>query len=113
MTYIDDVRREFRARCSMGDRTQLEDLYVFLALVKGEETTLEDVHDAWSVYMSRMKPDHFSVKPFGQLAPSVQALDGKYAGAIVATGQALRLHAQGNHTCCASECTGAVTEEAP
>lgn len=64
------------------DERQLLDLYALLVLVKGEETTLEDVHDAWAIWRNRTKPDHPSIKPFDQLAAEVQVLDEPYAQAI-------------------------------
>jgi hypothetical protein len=57
-------------------------LYALLALVKGGEATLEDVHDAWAAWRTVTRPDHPALVPFGQLAPSVQELDRKYMEAI-------------------------------
>ena len=49
---------------------------------KGTETTLENVHDAWSTWRDATRPDHPSLVPFAELAPDVQELDRKYADAI-------------------------------
>lgn len=57
-------------------------LYALLALAKGESTTLNDVHDAWSVWRAATKPDHPALVPFQELAPGVQALDAPYRDAI-------------------------------
>lgn len=60
----------------------LAELYALLALVKGRETSLEDVHDAWSVWRHRTLPNHRSLVPFDELASDVQELDRPYMEAI-------------------------------
>jgi len=65
-----------------GCDENLLDLYALLALVKGTKTTLEDVHDAWSVWRALGNPTHKSLIPFDQLTPEVQELDRKYMNAI-------------------------------
>lgn len=57
-------------------------LYALLAFTTGINTTLENVHDAWAIWRSRTNQDHPSLKPFRDLAPSIQVLDRKYAEAI-------------------------------
>lgn len=64
-------------------------LYAQLALVKGEETTMEDVHDAWALWRLRTRPDHPSIVPFADLSPEVQELDRPYAEAIRAVARSL------------------------
>lgn len=44
-------------------------VYALLALVKGEQVTEEDVHDAWSVWRTATRPAHPSLVPFDQLPP--------------------------------------------
>lgn len=61
---------------------ELMDLYILLVFVKGAEVTLEDVHDAWSVWKNRIRPDHHSLIPFDELSETVQELDRKYADGI-------------------------------
>jgi hypothetical protein len=56
----------------------LVDLYALLALIRGRETTLKDVHDAWGVWRNATRPDHKSLIPFGELTREVQELDRKY-----------------------------------
>lgn len=73
-----DALREFHP--NMPD--ELVDLYVLLAFVKGEDVTLEDVHDAWSVWTNRIRPDHHSLIPFEALTQRVQELDQPYANSI-------------------------------
>lgn len=60
----------------------LAELYALLALVKGQATTLEDVHDAWSVWRNRDWPNHRSLRPFNELPPEVQEQDREYMDAI-------------------------------
>ena len=57
-------------------------LYTLLALARGRETTLKDVHDAWAVWRNVDRPDHDSLIPFGQLTVPVQELDRKYMDGI-------------------------------
>lgn len=64
-------------------KPDLADMYALLVLTKGVNTTLEDVHDAWSVWRNRTFPEHRSLIPFKELAVDVQELDRKYADAIV------------------------------
>lgn len=61
---------------------ELIDLYALLVLTQGESTSLDDVHDAWSVWKSRIRPDHHSLIPFNELSQEVQELDRKYMLAI-------------------------------
>lgn len=87
MTYVKKARESLVselaiADSSVRDDSPLVDLYLLLVLVKGFEVTREDVHDAWSVWMQEVNPNHQSLLPFGDLAPEVQALDEKYAAAI-------------------------------
>ncbi|MFI5891958.1 hypothetical protein ACIA5D_17795 [Actinoplanes sp. NPDC051513] len=65
-------------RCEMD----LIDLYALLVLARGENTTLQDVHDAWSIWRNTGDPLHRSLVPFNQLATEVQELDRKYMNVI-------------------------------
>lgn len=65
-----------------GCPERLIDLYALLALTRGLDTTLRDVHDAWSIWCHEDNPGHRSLIPFDQLAPEVQELDRKYCEAI-------------------------------
>jgi len=78
--YIENVRDQLAKRIDVeGD---LLDLYTLLTLVKGSETTLQDVHDAWAVWRNKTNPEHKSIVAFEQLTPEVQELDREYAEAI-------------------------------
>jgi len=61
---------------------ELERLYVLLLLVRGEQVTLADVHDAWAVARAVERPDHPDLVPFYQLAPEKWEHDRPYAHAI-------------------------------
>lgn len=63
-------------------KPELIEMYALLALVRGEKTTLEDVHDAWSVWKNQHRPDHWSLIPFNELTAEKQALDQKYVDSI-------------------------------
>lgn len=89
MTYVEDSKTLLKKELPGLDGPLL-DLYVLLALTTGEDTTLEHVHDAWSVWQSGIKPDHRSIVPFVELTVEVQELDRKYAEAIRAVSAELK-----------------------
>ncbi len=93
MNYIDGVKVELNQHIKVGKG--LQDVYAILVLVKGEDVTLKDVHDAWAVNILRTWDfkqfgEHRSVVPFDQLTPEVQAKDQKYVDGIKATARALK-----------------------
>jgi hypothetical protein len=57
-------------------------LYALLALTKGADTTLRDVHDAWALWRTTTRPNHRSLVPFDELSADVQELDRPYRDAI-------------------------------
>jgi len=57
-------------------------LYALLVLAKGTKTTMEDVHDAWSLWCEDTRPDHRSLVPFDQLPAHIQEYDRKYMDVI-------------------------------
>lgn len=65
-----------------GLKPELAQLYTLLALTKGSETTLEDVHDAWSIWTAATRGAHKSLIPFAELTHDVQELDRKYVDGI-------------------------------
>ena len=74
---IDALREEMDI-----DSQLLVRLYAVLVLTKGAETTMEDVHDCWSLWCETKRPDHWSLIPFNQLAPHKQEFDRKYMDVI-------------------------------
>lgn len=79
--YIQPVIADL-ARLLPGCDGILLNLYALLAMTRGVNTRLEDVHDAWSIWQNLSDPRHRSLIPFDQLAPDVQELDRKYMEAI-------------------------------
>lgn len=75
---IDTVKAE------MPDELQddLLRLYTLLVFVKGSNTTLEDVHDAWAIWRQTSNSGHRSLIPFTHLSIEVQELDRVYMEAI-------------------------------
>lgn len=57
-------------------------IYAVLCFAKGKATTAQDVHDAWSAWISTLFPDHRSLKHYDQLTPDVQCMDDLYVDAI-------------------------------
>ncbi|KAB8184744.1 hypothetical protein FH608_048140 [Nonomuraea phyllanthi] len=57
-------------------------LYAVLLRAKGEEVSAEDVHDAWSAWMSTRDPGHPALVPFADLPISTRAADEPYVVAI-------------------------------
>lgn len=51
MNYVQEVQEELKKHLKVGKG--LTDYYTLLVLILGEETTLADVHDAWSVNINR------------------------------------------------------------
>jgi hypothetical protein len=51
-----------------------------------------DVHDTWSAWISRSEPHHEAIRPYDQLAPSVQKEDAPF---LIAIRHAARARAEG------------------
>lgn len=88
MSYVDRIARLVEEHLHPSDRPgehgeDLYRLYALLVLCRGASTSLEDVHDAWSVWMSGWKPTHPSLVPFEQLSPEKQAADEPFRQAIL------------------------------
>lgn len=88
MSYVDRVAEQIRDALPIASRpeahaNELYRLYALLALVSGESTTLENVHDAWSAWMTAHDPDHESLRPFRELDPETRGEDRPYLAAIV------------------------------
>ena len=88
-TYIDELVEMVGKATGVKSKETLK-MYSLLVLIKGEDITLEDVHDAWSVMMN-FKPynppylghEHPSIVPFDQLSYETQMKDKKYADALI------------------------------
>ena len=87
MTYMDDlaeaIQRELPPHLVPDtDTMALFRTYAVLAMAKGERVVREDVHDAWSAWMSGHNPKHPSLKPIGELDRVTQLEDQPYVDAI-------------------------------
>ena len=87
MTYISRLADSIRSEVPdellpEGDTNTLFLLYAVLLLAKGEEVTQEDVHNAWSAWMTARGEQHEALVPFKELPPSRRAEDGPYVSAI-------------------------------
>ena len=87
MSYVDELAAAIRDALlpeliPSGDTSMLFRIYAVLALAKGEDVVLEDVHDAWAAWMSGHDPDHRSLLPFAELPAEIQFADQPYLVAI-------------------------------
>lgn len=89
MTYAADIVRALGKLIPDCDPDLLR-LYALLVLTTGEDTTLENVHDAWALARLATRPDHPDLVPFADLAPAIQAYDKPYQDAIRETARGRR-----------------------
>jgi len=77
------IRVELPAKLVPSDDDELLFLlYAVLLLSKGTAVTREDVHHAWSAWMTYRREAHESLVPFDQLAASTKAEDEPFVRAI-------------------------------
>lgn len=81
MNYVDKVK--YRLKDKINVSGNLLDLYLLLVLTKGTKTTLEDVHNAWSIWKNNTFKEHYSIVPFSELSKEVQNKDKKYRDGII------------------------------
>ena len=94
MNYIDQVALAIETEVPAESRpdhdaTRLFRLYAVLALSKGINVSLQDVHDAWSAWMAETDPGHPALVPFDDLSREKQNEDQPYAVAIRIVAQSL------------------------
>lgn len=77
LNYFDAVSAKLREHLPDVDIRFIR-VYTLLILVKGEDTTMEDVHDAWSFVTTPQNPNHKSLIPFNNLTEEIQEYDRKY-----------------------------------
>jgi hypothetical protein len=65
-----------------GGSNSLFRTYALLARAKGANTTLSDVHDAWSAWMTDINPSHPALIPFDELDFATQQEDAPFLDAI-------------------------------
>lgn len=93
MNYIDEIHEELAKHITVGKG--LMNVYSLLVLIKGEDCTLKDVHDAWSVNINPnwdryVHGDHRSLIPFEGLSVETQEKDREYVEAIQETAKILK-----------------------
>jgi hypothetical protein len=87
LNYVDNIAQRIKWEVPPdilpgGDTDLLFRMYAVLALVVGEKVEAENVHDAWSAWMSQNDPGHGSIKPFDELSEDVQVQDEPFVKAI-------------------------------
>ena len=88
--YVQRTTGVFRAALDEVLDPLLERLYVLLVLVKGELTTQQDVHDAWSIWWTLTNPADSSIVRIEGLTLPMQKLDRKYITAIHAAARRIK-----------------------
>ena len=87
VNYLDVLANEIEQSLSADLRPKsnaksLYRVYALLALVKGIDVTLENVHDAWSSWKTATEPDHESIRPFSELDKATREKDRPYVEVI-------------------------------
>src|SRR5690554_2709277 len=86
MTYIDDIAMQIARRVDDPEPDPVDMPlyrgYAVLALSVGDRVTRENVHDAWSAWMSGINPEHSSLVWFDELDAETQDFDQPYVAAI-------------------------------
>lgn len=87
MNYLDliaaDIQRTADPEALPPDEDlPLYRLYAVLLLVKGQDVTPEDVHNAWTAWASEHEPENRNLLPFKELSLNSQKKDQKYVDAI-------------------------------
>jgi hypothetical protein len=87
LNYTSEIAEQIRREVPQeilpeGDTDLLFLMYAVLALTVGEDVRAEDVHDAWSAWMTYLDPSHESIKPFAQLDPETRGQDQPFVDAI-------------------------------
>lgn len=87
MNYLDSLAGRIREELAPDLRPEAREdelyrLYALLVLVMGHRCTLENVHDAWSTWMTGDRPEHKALVPFDQLSHEAQLKDMPYLTAI-------------------------------
>lgn len=96
-TYIDEVYDKVQKATGLKSSATIK-MYSLLVLVKGEDITLSDVHDGWSMVMNFKEAnppycyghDHKSIVPFEQLPVETQERDRKYVEALINVAKELK-----------------------
>lgn len=87
LNYLDALGAQIRTCVPPSDLPEEETkdlfrLYAVLLLAKGQNVTLEDVHNAWAAWMIPRDLEHESLRPFGELSDEIAADDKPFLEAI-------------------------------
>jgi hypothetical protein len=87
MNYLERIAEEIRHEIPAdalpdADTDDLFLLYAVLLLTRGADTTPEDVHNAWTAWMTARGEHHPSMVPFSELPNETQAEDSVFVDAI-------------------------------
>ncbi len=87
MNYVQQMVAAIRSEVDEETATEpgsdeLLRFYALIALIKGKNVSAEDVHNAWSVWMTAREPDHHSIRPFAELPQQLRRADGPFVTAI-------------------------------
>ena len=93
--YLDDIAARIRSHIAnerMPDENaeELMRLYAVLLRAKGRDVTESDIHDAWSMWMTKYQKNHESLVPYEDLKPEVRAQDSVFANAVRQTAKELK-----------------------
>lgn len=87
-TYIDKIVNSIEKETHVKNKDLLH-MYALLVLVKHDNITASDVHDAWAMNMNYRKQteycyghEHKSIKPFDELDDECQHKDDKFVNAL-------------------------------
>jgi hypothetical protein len=94
VTYLEELAEDIRAAVPEGalpdvDTGDLFLTYAVLLLAKGEQVSIDDVHNAWVGWMVARGERHGAMVPLEELAPETQAKDLPFAVAIRRVAQEL------------------------
>ncbi len=87
MNYLDILAAEIQRTADPEAAPPDDDLplyrqYAVLLLAKGQDVTVEDVHNAWAAWASDHEPGSRNLLPFKELSLSAQRKDETYVNAI-------------------------------
>jgi hypothetical protein len=87
MNYVEQVAKAIRNEVPEdalpeSDTDSLFIFYAVLCLTKGSKVSGEDVHDAWSAWMTLRGEQHESLVPYQELPAEVRAEDSPFVVAI-------------------------------
>lgn len=97
MTYLSDIAAAIKQELPSdlvpdGDADHLMVLYALLCLTVGSGVSRENVHDAWTTWMTQRGEAHESMVPYVELDEGTQAEDEPFVEAIRRVARSLGLN---------------------